>query len=458
MATIRLIPSTYQLSNTSYLRISNTSNMYTNTDSTTYATVSHTRTSTTSYYVYIRGFNWSSIPDNATITSAIIKVKAYVKSASSYAPYLYNSTSSLSRTLSPNIGTSTTTSSLDITSDIETYKGYGSNFGIRLRLNRSSRNTASSLYIYGAEILIEYTLPLTNYNITSSLVKNDGVTGWISPEGTEKIEEGKNYDLYIMPDLSSTIVTITDNGIDKSVRLVKYTSPITNTVSSVIKTYTLQSGTLSSTSAKYFQNAVNNGSDTTQRQTGNGYSSSYGSTATVKYTFDFSSIPALAEIKSVRCSIRGHAESSSNTNEHMDCQLFSGTSAISDMKSFKSTGTTNTVIELTQTMPIDRQELDSLWLSVIVGYYGGAIDGATVEVDYQIGWNPPFYSFSITNVSTAHTLVVTMSPGSTPTLYVKINGNWVAAKSVYKKINGVWVEQTNLSGVVDSNMTYIKGN
>lgn len=46
MATIRLIPSTYYLSNSSYLSVSNANNMYANTDSTNYATIRNTRTST----------------------------------------------------------------------------------------------------------------------------------------------------------------------------------------------------------------------------------------------------------------------------------------------------------------------------------------------------------------------------------------------------------------------------
>ena len=165
MATIRLIPSTYSLSNTRYLSVSNASNMYNNTDSTTYATVNHTRTSTTSYYIYVKGFNFDDIPSDAIINSATVKVKAKVTRAGSYAPALYNNTTSLGQNLSGNIGTTTTTSTIDITSNWETYKGYGSNFGIRLRLNRSSRNTASSMNIYGAEILVDYTIP-TYHNVS----------------------------------------------------------------------------------------------------------------------------------------------------------------------------------------------------------------------------------------------------------------------------------------------------
>ena len=53
MATLRLIPSTYAVSNSSYLSVSNASNMYNNTDNTSsYATVTNSRQSTTSYYLY----------------------------------------------------------------------------------------------------------------------------------------------------------------------------------------------------------------------------------------------------------------------------------------------------------------------------------------------------------------------------------------------------------------------
>ena len=77
MATIRLIPSTYALSNSSYLTISNAGNMYANTDSTTYGTVTHTRASTNNtYYLYLRGFNIDDVPSNATVSSFTVKIKA----------------------------------------------------------------------------------------------------------------------------------------------------------------------------------------------------------------------------------------------------------------------------------------------------------------------------------------------------------------------------------------------
>lgn len=158
--TARLVPSAYTLSNTSYLTITNANNMYTNVDSTTMATINHTRSQTTAYYVYVKGFNFSSIPSNAVITSAIVKVKAYESGASTFTPSLYNNTTAISGTnFNGTIGTSATTRQVDITSKFDTYKGYGSKFGIRLQLNRSNKNTASKLYIYGAEITVTYDIP-----------------------------------------------------------------------------------------------------------------------------------------------------------------------------------------------------------------------------------------------------------------------------------------------------------
>ena len=99
MATIRLIPSTYYLSNSTYLSVSNASNMYHNTDNDTYATVTNSRSSTTSYYIYVRGFNFDAIDDAWVVNSITIKVKGYesgVSTSTSYAPRLYNGTSSIS--------------------------------------------------------------------------------------------------------------------------------------------------------------------------------------------------------------------------------------------------------------------------------------------------------------------------------------------------------------------------
>ena len=177
MPTLRLTASSYQFNNTTYLKSTTMSNAYTTIDSTTKAQINHTKTSRTSYYVYLRGFDFSQIPSNAIITSAIVKVKAYVSGDTARRPRLCNNTRTIygAPTFSSNIGNSTsgTTSTVDITSQFETYKGYGNNFGIRFTLNRSNSDTASSLYIYGAEITVEYTLPTNQL-----MIKDNG--SWIN--------------------------------------------------------------------------------------------------------------------------------------------------------------------------------------------------------------------------------------------------------------------------------------
>lgn len=113
MATIRLIPSTYAVSSTSYLSVSNANNMYTNTDSTTYATITNTYSSTSSRYLYLRGFNFDDIPSAAVINSFTVKIKGYesgLATSNSYAPRLANGTSALSNTTaSSNFTTSAST-------------------------------------------------------------------------------------------------------------------------------------------------------------------------------------------------------------------------------------------------------------------------------------------------------------------------------------------------------------
>lgn len=407
MAQVRIVPSSYQLSNTSYLTISNASNMYTNVDSTTYAQVNHTRTQTTAYYVYVRGFNFSQVPTGAIINSITVKIKANVTSASTtQKPALYNGTTAISGapTFGTNIGSSVTTSQATITtSQWETYKGYGSNFGIRLYLNRSNRNTASNMKIYGAELLVDYTLP-TYYTVSTSLTGS----GTISPSGSTSILEGESQTITITPTDKTATVTATDNGV--AVTLTTHMSE--TSASSVIKNYAIVSGSFSS-GATSFSNAVNKGYDTTSATTSNGYASS-GNTVVVRYTFDFSSVPSNATITSVRCRIKGHAESTSNSNEHCDCQLYANNTAKGSMKSFKGQGTTSpNVMELDDCGTWTRSELDNLQLRVTVGYYGGAIDGATIDVEYSTGVSEiEYYTYEITNITANHTFVATIGTPS----------------------------------------------
>lgn len=162
MATATLIPSSYYASST-YLSLTNEENMYTDITSTTYATVTNTNKSTSYYYFYVRGFNFSSIPSDAEVSSFTIKIRGRASGAYNSAMYLAHATTTITgatATQFPNSTTVTTrTFTIPDTLTWATVSGYGSDFGIRINCRRNARNTQSYYYIYGAEIDVTYIVP-----------------------------------------------------------------------------------------------------------------------------------------------------------------------------------------------------------------------------------------------------------------------------------------------------------
>ena len=80
MANIRLIPSAYSSSNSSYATVySGEANMYNNTDHTSNYTSLRGRnnSTTTAYYIFLRGFNFDDVPANASVTSFEVKIRCY---------------------------------------------------------------------------------------------------------------------------------------------------------------------------------------------------------------------------------------------------------------------------------------------------------------------------------------------------------------------------------------------
>ena len=201
MATIRLVPSEINnAAGTNYLTVSNASNAYTNTDSTNYATIQNTNASTSSRYIYLRGFNFSDVPANANVSSFTVKFKAYesgLSTSSSYRPYICNNTTTITGTCSAITTTTTTQSFTGVTTDWNTIKGYGNNFGIRFNVRRNSRNTTGYLYLYGAEIEVTYT------------ASDVHVTGVSLDKSTDSIEVGET------TTLTATITP--SNATDKAV-------------------------------------------------------------------------------------------------------------------------------------------------------------------------------------------------------------------------------------------------
>lgn len=452
MATIRLVPSTYYLSNSSYLAVANASEMYTNVDSTTHGTFTHNRASTSNtYYAYLRGFNFGDVPSNAEVSGFTIKLKASAtghttSTSTSYQMSLSNGTTQIGSTYaSGRLSTSVQTFTFSEGSlTWNTIVGYGSNFSIRIPLRRASSNTADVVSVYGAEIEVTYTIPNPR-TVTTTLSGN----GTIDPSGTNTYYDGDEFELVIDPTNASDTVTATRNGTDITTQLVRHAGGET-TEQNVLGEYTLISGGFNS-GESWFEGIVGNGYDTSDTTTTNYYSSSSSTRAVFQYDVSFSGIPNDATIKSLYMMVNGHAESTSNSNEYMCVQLKSGNTDLSEQLNFKSVGTSNSTQTVTANVTPTVTQLESLVIECELGYYGGAINGATVFLTYEV--SGVYYTYS-TTISGDMTIAVTIGSVAQDELYIKVNGTAVKAVAVYKRANGVAVLQSDLEQVFDSGTNY----
>lgn len=451
MATIKLTPSTYYVSN-SALSVENANNMYNNTDNTTYATITNTVSGTTSYYIYLRGFNFNDIPSNVNINSFTIRLKISEQGCNTggnYVPRLCNDTTTLNGTCNVLTTSIQTLEFTSVSSNFEDIISYGDNFGIRITCRRAQRSTTGYVYIYGAEIEVDYTL-IVYHDITSTL--NTNKIDSIDPLGTISVLEGTDYVLRIDGD-SITGVTITDNNIDASNQLVLHTGLDSYSDSTVLGTYSLVSGSFSGNGADYFQGLVGSGANSAQ--TSSNYYASSGNIVVFTYNFDFENIPSNAVITRLYCEINGHAESISNSNEYMCAQIRSGDTQLSTELNFKDCSTSNTTQTIEATTLPTVSQLSDLVLYCRLGYYGGAINGATCYIEYDVPITKEYWTYTVENVVTNHTIIV--GSNASESIYMKVNGNWIQCSKVYKKINGLWVEQSNLTNVFDLNTIYING-
>lgn len=449
MATIRLVPSIlYNAAGTSYLTVADQNNALTNTDSDTYATVTNTNASTTSRYIYLRGFNFPAVPSGAIINSFSIKLKGREQNGStstSYRPVLCKGTSTYSNAYCDPITTTATVHTFSVTQDYATFADDGDDFGIRINCRRGSRNTTSYHYIYGAEILVDYTIP-TPATVTTTLTGN----GTISPSGSTSTYEGAEFTLTITPTDKSETVTATQDGVDITSQLVAHGTGATVTiVPESATTHSIQSG------SSYAQYAVGHSAESPYSSTSNMYASS-GSTGYAEYSFDFSGIPSNATIESIEVRCHGHRESSTISSTYVSkCALYNGSSEASEEVDFPSTSAS--IITLTPTTLPTRAQLDNYTVRHFVGYYGGLVTGISFDVTYSTGSGIDHYTYTYTVSGDSVIAVVIGGSAPTQTLYFKDSGTWTTATKAYKKVSGAWVLQSDLSAVFDANTKYVKG-
>lgn len=440
MATIRLVPSTYYLSSTSYLSVSSASSMYNNTDNTSYATVTNSRTSTTSYYIYLRGFNFDDIPEGAIVNSFTIKLKAResgVSTSTSYKPYLANGTTTINGSCDVITTTATVNTFTGLSADWDTIVGYGSDFGIRINCRRASRNTTSYMYIYGAEILVDYTIPVHHSVTISNSTSATVTTSDSNPLEGDDVEIRAN---------SISGLTITDNGVDVTSQFTQRSETAESYSVVNVGSYGF---TLNSSTGYYVSN--NTGVDKSASVCRVDFHVPVSATITFTYInyaeqgYDFG--------------VFGNIDVALNNNYY---SAGSSGATISDSSYKLACNTSGHNVSSAQTLTYDMSAGDhSIWVKYSKDD-ASASNNDTLQFKVTITLNEPFtpgsyYGYDITNISADHVIVVT-GGGSQPKIYFKANGSWVEATTVYKKVNGTWVQQSDLTTVFDANTNYVKGN
>ena len=443
MATIRLVPSTYAVSSTSYLSVSNGDRMYNNTDNTTYATITNTNASTSSRYLYLRGFNFDDVPSNAVVNSFTVKIKGYesgLATSTSYAPRLANGTSALSNTTaSSNFGTSAQTITIptgSLTWD-QIVNTYGSNFTIMVYVRRNSRNTTGYFYCYGAEIEVNYTIPIYH-----SVTVTNNTSATVSANPTSVLE-GES--CVVTSDTISNI-TVTDNGTNVTSQFVTHSG--TNGDYS-IETRGTYGFTLNSQTGYYVSD--NKGVNKSCSVARISFSLPVSATITFQYinyaeaTYDFG--------------VFGNVDVALTTNYY---PAGSNGATISETSYKKACNTSSDNTSSVQTLTYSNVSAGDHFIDVKFSKDDGtASNNDTLQFNVTITLNQSvtYYTYTISNVTADHVIVVNAS-GSQPKIFVKVNGTWTQYSKVYKKVNGAWVEQASSTWATlfDTNTNYRKMN
>lgn len=422
-------------------------------------------TSTTGY-VYLT-YDTSNIPETATIQSVVAKARLRISNTSRVTNRVcrlytgttakgsntnFSSTSSGGTVINLSTGTSWTRSELN---------------DLRMRIGGTGSSSTSSkyIYIYGTDITITYTAE--SRTVTTTLNGN----GTISPSGATTSYDGDEYTLTITPTNTSNTVTVTNNGVNVTSELEPHYSGGTSTSYSTasgsgVTTGFARSGgafyqSSSTSSDAWLRYAIGHTAESpySTSNTSNTYCKDGTNDATTQgwmnYPFDFSSLPADAEVTSVEVKAYGAAESTTETACHADVSLWCGNEQKGTTQQFSNTS--NSTMTLSDTGEWTREELQDAWVRFGVGYYGGRILGITWKVNYTYGGTLHHYTYTYTVDGNA-TIAVTIGSTAAPKIYLKVNGSWVQYSRVYKKVNGAWVEQADISSVFNTNANYVKMN
>ena len=459
MPTIKLVASTYSVSN-STVTVSNAANMYTNVSSTNYATITHTTAGTTSYYCYIKGFNFSDVPDDAVVSDITIRIRGYesgLSTSTSYAPRLYNNTSTISgaSAASSNFGASASTITIPYTGTWDTLKGYGANLGIRVTIRRSNRNTQGYLYIYGAEIEVTYSIPTPV-----------SVTGVTLDQHSASVEIGDT--------LTLTETVSPANATNKSVTWSTSNSSVATVVGGVVTAVSTGTARITVTTVD------------------GGFTDYCDVTVTQPVTYEFVEVSSMEPGKEYLIANGNSGSVYLLTNESGGSRTLRGVSAtvvdgkITITGSVKSralfeciqytpgNNVTITVGKNNQYLYSDNANglrmnapatLDRFWHfrdNKFWQFKSTASDGyddASSEYKYYLTWNngnatdSHVDTTSIEDSNIPLTYIFSEYTPPSKKVYVKLNGTWVEGSKVYG-LNGSWTEESDPEQAFDSGTNY----
>lgn len=426
----------HDTAHTSYASISTSyplSNAYTASNSTSYAQVNLTTGANAETYIYLT-FNFSSIPENATIQSVTAKAKGYISST--------NSNRINTRTMQLASGTTLKGGTLTMsTSQTEqTFSNTGSWTRAELQsaaccfyAKRGTSSTTSNYYIriYGATMTVTYQYDDTTYTITVNNSSSAIVTAEpsvVRPGGSSSV-------------IADTIsgLTITDNG---------------NNVTSL---FVQQSGTTGSYEIETrgsYGFALNNNDYYESQNKGVDKSA-----AVCRVSFD------LPVASTITITFINYAEATydfgvfGNVDVELNTNYYAANSSVNET-SYKLACNTSTYNKSsTQTLTYSNVAAGSHFIDIKFSKDDAtASNNDTLQFKIAITYNQTVttYIYDITNIQADHTIVVSAA-ASGPKIYLKVNGTWIQCSNVYVKTNGSWVQQSNITNVFNTTANYVKG-
>ena len=468
MPTIRLVPSAYSVSSSNRVTVTSPANMYYNTDHTdNYCSIRGRNSSNSTYYAFIRGFNFSDVPSNATVSSFTVKIRCYrntyLSTGSSYRLRLSSAASNNNvisgTTTSTDIGTSVSTITIP-TGDLtwSQLSGYGSNFSIEIPL-RASSSQYPYCYVYGAEIEVTYSAETVHPTSVSVSPSTASIEAGSTTQLTETVLPANATDKSVTWSSSNTsVATVNSSGLVTGVSAGNATITVTTvdgsktatcaiTVTPVVLTDYVQANSMEPGKSYLVVNG-NTGSVYMMSNESGGSRQLVGVATTV--TNNKISISTSTAAKCLFNCIQYTTGNSITTTLESDgkylyCDNSSGLR-------FQSTSS-----------------LDRFW------HYNGtkfwqfkstSSDGysdASSEYKYYLQVSNGNFTdnhvstTSIEDSSLPEIYLFTEATAGGESLYYKDNGSWIEIISAYKKINGSWVLQSDLSSVFDSNTNYIAG-